>query len=97
MVGWVRVIERIVHGLHAVANAMEDPEKWWVALRAAFFIMDAPAPSPEDRNFRQLVFKGDQGEVTGSKSGSLARLPSHPSTISKPLCRCERPAFKSPR
>jgi hypothetical protein len=60
----LRVIERIVHGLDAVANAMEDapPEKWWVALRAAFFIMDAPAPSPEARNFRQLVFKGDQGE-----------------------------------
>ena len=29
---------------------------------AAFFIMDAPAPSPEGRNFRQLVFEGDQGE-----------------------------------
>jgi hypothetical protein len=29
---------------------------------AAFFIMDAPAPSPEDRNFRQHVFEGDQGE-----------------------------------
>jgi len=25
---------------------------------AAFFIMDAPAPSPEGRNFRQLVFEG---------------------------------------
>jgi hypothetical protein len=33
------------------------------ALReAAFFIMDAPAPSPEARNFRQHVFEGDQGE-----------------------------------
>jgi hypothetical protein len=29
---------------------------------AAFFIMDAPAPSPEYRNFRQHVFEGDQGE-----------------------------------
>jgi len=25
---------------------------------AAFFIMDAPAPSPEARNFRQHVFEG---------------------------------------
>ena len=29
---------------------------------AAFFIMDAPAPSPEARNFRQHVFDGDHGE-----------------------------------
>jgi hypothetical protein len=29
---------------------------------AAFFIMDAPAPSPEDRSFRQNVCEGDQGE-----------------------------------
>ena len=29
---------------------------------SAFFIMDAPAPSPEARNFRQHVFEGDQGE-----------------------------------
>ncbi len=29
---------------------------------AAFFIMDAPVPSPEDRNFRQHVFEGDHGE-----------------------------------
>ena len=29
---------------------------------AAFFIMDAPVPSPEARNFRQHVFEGDHGE-----------------------------------
>jgi hypothetical protein len=29
---------------------------------AVFFIMDAPAPSHEARNFRQHVFEGDQGE-----------------------------------
>jgi hypothetical protein len=29
---------------------------------AAFFILDAPAPSPEARNFRQHVFEGDHGE-----------------------------------
>ena len=31
------VIERIVRGLHTVANAMEEApiEKWWVALEAA--------------------------------------------------------------
>ena len=29
---------------------------------AAFFIMDAPAPSPESRNFRQHIYEGDQGE-----------------------------------
>ena len=29
---------------------------------AAFFIMDAPAPSPETRNLRQHVFEGDHGE-----------------------------------
>jgi hypothetical protein len=29
---------------------------------AAFFIMDAPAPSPENRNIRQHVYEGDQGE-----------------------------------
>jgi hypothetical protein len=33
------------------------------ALQAgAFFIMDAPAPSPEARNFRQHVLEGDHGE-----------------------------------
>jgi hypothetical protein len=29
---------------------------------AAFFIMDAPAPTPEGRTFRQHVYEGDQGE-----------------------------------
>ena len=29
---------------------------------AAFFIMDAPAPTPEDRSFRQNIYEGDQGE-----------------------------------
>ncbi len=29
---------------------------------AAFFIMDAPAPAPEGRTFRQHVYEGDQGE-----------------------------------
>ena len=29
---------------------------------AAFFIMDAPAPSPESRNFRQHMYEWDQGE-----------------------------------
>jgi hypothetical protein len=29
---------------------------------AAFFVMDAPAPPPEGRNFREHVFEGDQGE-----------------------------------
>ena len=29
---------------------------------AAFFILDAPAPSPEARNFRQHAFEGDHGE-----------------------------------
>jgi hypothetical protein len=29
---------------------------------AAFFIMDAPVPSPEGRNFRQHLYEGDQGE-----------------------------------
>jgi hypothetical protein len=28
----------------------------------AFFIMDAPSPSPEARNFRRHVYEGDQGE-----------------------------------
>ena len=29
---------------------------------AAFFIMDAPPPTPEGRTFRQHVFEGDDGE-----------------------------------
>jgi hypothetical protein len=29
---------------------------------AAFFILDAPAPAPEGRTFRQNVYDGDQGE-----------------------------------
>jgi hypothetical protein len=29
---------------------------------AVFFIMDGPAPSPEGRNIRQVVFEGDDGE-----------------------------------
>jgi hypothetical protein len=29
---------------------------------AAFFIMDAPAPTPESRTFRRHVFEGDDGE-----------------------------------
>ena len=29
---------------------------------AAFFVMDGPAPTPEDRNFREHIFEGDQGE-----------------------------------
>jgi hypothetical protein len=29
---------------------------------AAFFIIDAPAPAPERRTFRQHVYEGDQGE-----------------------------------
>jgi hypothetical protein len=44
---------------------------------AAFFIMDAPAPSPEARNFRQHVFEG----ITESDwppvrfAANIARLP----------------------
>jgi hypothetical protein len=33
-----------------------------VLQEAAFFIMDAPVPSPEGRNFRQHLYEGDQGE-----------------------------------
>jgi hypothetical protein len=29
---------------------------------AAFFIMDGPTPSPDDRTYRPHVFEGDDGE-----------------------------------
>jgi hypothetical protein len=29
---------------------------------AAFFIMDAPPPTPESRTFRRHMFEGDDGE-----------------------------------
>jgi hypothetical protein len=29
---------------------------------AAFFILDGPAPTPEDRTFRRNVYEGDEGE-----------------------------------
>ena len=43
---------------------------------AAFFIMDAPAPSPEARNFRQHVFEGGSGRVIGR---AIASPPTPPS------------------
>jgi hypothetical protein len=43
---------------------------------AAFFIMDAPVPSPEARNFRQHVFEGDHGEWLPVRfAANIAKLP----------------------
>jgi hypothetical protein len=45
-----------------LSGAAEKAQVIEALQEAAFFIMDAPPPTPEGRTFRQHVFEGDDGE-----------------------------------